>query len=79
MEPEENASLALDEYLAADHSTRARVKNGGAWVPAVFVNNGSRKDTDVLAMTAAVLDFFRWRDWLRGLGGETNRLDLRNA
>ena len=56
-EPEENASLALDEYLAADHSTRAKVKNGRAWVPAIFVKDGSRKDADVLAMTAAVLDF----------------------
>ena len=56
-EPEENATMSLEEYQSADHSIRARVKNGRAWVPAVFVNNGSRKDADVQEMTAAVLDF----------------------
>ena len=56
-EPEERGELALDEYLAADHDTRSRIKNGAAWIPALFKKEGSRRDADVMGMTAAVLDF----------------------
>ena len=71
-EPEENPTMSLEEYLAADHDTRAKVKNGRAWIPAVFIKEGKRVDTDVLAMTAAVLDF---DDGAIGFADVESRLD----
>jgi hypothetical protein len=56
-EAEERGDMPLDEYLAADNETRSRIKNGRAWIPALFKKDASRKDADVMGMTAAVLDF----------------------
>ncbi len=56
-EPRENKALSLEEYQSANNETRTRIKNGPAWIPAVFTPDGNRVDANVMAMTAAVLDF----------------------
>jgi phage/plasmid-associated DNA primase len=55
-QPVIRGSLPLQEYLEADRATRAKQKEGAAWIPAVFVENGLRRDSDVSSITAFVAD-----------------------
>ena len=55
-EPVVRGVLPLTQYIAAERTIRSQQKDGASWIPAVFVENGLRRDADVEHITAFVAD-----------------------